>query len=293
MNLEQIKERITNLKIVKMIQAAMKTWQEVNVALLAAALAYHTIFSIAPLLIIAIYVAGLLLGRADAQEYIAGEIRILLGKNVSESILSMIDSFRRSDSGLIASIIGLLTLIFGATRVFNQLESSLDIIFETSAEDRNGIKSMLQKRALSFLMMLGFSILLLLSVLISAGISLINNAVNNILPQTEVIFQLLDYIVPVLLGVIMFSAIFRYLPNKDMGWRNILVGGLLTSVLFAIGQQLISFYLGTSTIGSAYGAAGTLLVILVWIYYSALIFYFGAVFTKAYSNREKLTEERV
>lgn len=286
MNFEQIREWITNQKSVKLIQAAIKQWQAANVSQLAAALAYHTIFSLAPLLIIAIYVAGFILGRADVQDYVTNQIQTLLGEEGTDLILSMIRNLRQDNSGLIASIIGLFTVIFGATRIFNQLEATLNIIFAADDQTDNGIVTVLRKRGLSFLMMIGVSILLLISVLFSTGLSLVQNLFEDVLPQAETLVQVFNYLVPVVIGTIMFSAIYKFLPDRDMGWRNTLIGGLLTSVLFSAGQLLISYYLGNSSIASAYGAAGSLLVILVWIYYSAQIFYFGAVFTKAYANQK-------
>lgn len=291
MNFEQIREWITNQKTVKLIQAAIEQWQAANVSQLAAALAYHTIFSIAPLLIIAIYIAGFILGRADVLDYVTDQIQTLLGEEGTDLILSMIRNLRQGNSGLIASVVGLFTVIFGATRVFNQLEATLNIIFAADDEASNGIVTVLRKRGLSFLMMIGVSILLLISVFFSTGLSLVKNLFEDVIPQAETLIQVLNYLVPVVIGTIMFSAIYKFLPDRDMGWRNTLVGGLLTSVLFSIGQLLISYYLGNSSIASAYGAAGSLLVILVWIYYSAQIFYFGAVFTKAYADRENLIAE--
>ena len=291
MNFKQIREWITNLKIVKLIQAAIEQWQAANVSQLAAALAYHTIFSLAPLLIIAIYVAGLILGRADVQDYVTDQIQTLLGEEGTDLILSMIRNLRQGSSGLIASVASLFTVIFGATRVFNQLEATLNIIFAADDQEGNGIVSVLRKRGLSFLMMIGVSILLLISVMFSTGLSLVKNLFEDFIPQAKTLVQVLNYLVPVVIGTIMFSAIYKFLPDRDMSWRNTLVGGSLTSVLFSAGQLLISYYLGNSSISSAYGAAGSLLVILVWIYYSAQIFYFGAVFTKAYADRKNLITE--
>lgn len=291
MNFEQIREWITSQKTVKLIQAAIDQWQAANVSQLAAALAYHTIFSLAPLLIIAIYVSGFILGRADVQDYVTNQIQTLLGKEGTQLILSMIRNLRQDNSGLIATIIGVFTVIFGATRVFNQLEATLNIIFGADDQAGNGIVSVLRKRGLSFLMMIAVSILLLISVIFSTGLSLVKNLFEEVIPQAEVMLQVLNYLLPVVIGTIMFSAIYKFLPDRDMSWRNTLVGGLLTSVLFSIGQLLISYYLGNSSIASAYGAAGSLLVILVWIYYSAQIFYFGAVFTKAYADQKNLIAE--
>ena len=169
MNFKQIREQITNLKIVKLIQSAIAHWQAANASQLAAALAYHTIFSLAPLLIIAIYVAGVILGRADVQDYVTNQIQTLLGEEGTQLILSMIRNLQQDNTGLIATIVGVFTVIFGATRIFNQLEATLNIIFEADDQDSNGVLSVLRKRGLSFLMMVGVSILLLVSVLFSTS----------------------------------------------------------------------------------------------------------------------------
>lgn len=291
MNLKQIREQITNLEVVKLIQASVGHWQDANVSQLAAALAYHTIFSLAPLLIIAIYVAGLLLGRANVEDYVTTQIQTLLGEEGTQLILSMIRNLRQDNSGMIASIIGLSTVIFGASRVFNQLEVTLNIIFTADDQADSGIKKVLRKRGLSFLMMIGVSILLLISIIFSTSLSLINNLFDGVIPQAETLVQVLNYLLPIVIGTFMFSAMYKFIPNRDMTWRNTLAGGFLTAVLFSIGQFLISYYLGNSSIASAYGAAGSLLMLLVWIYYSAQIFYFGAIFTKVYADRKKLLSE--
>ena len=291
MYLKQIREQITNLEIVKLIQASVDHWQDANVSQLAAALAYHTIFSLAPLLIIAIYVAGLLLGRADVEDYVTTQIQTMMGEEGTQLILSMIRNLRQDNSGMIASIIGLSTVIFGASRVFNQLEVTLNIIFTADDQADSGIKKVLRKRGLSFLMMIGVSILLLISILFSTSLSLINNLFDGVIPQAETLVQVLNYLLPIVIGTFMFSAMYKFIPNRDMTWRNTLAGGFLTAVLFSIGQFLISYYLGNSSIASAYGAAGSLLMLLVWIYYSAQIFYFGAIFTKVYADRKKLLSE--
>jgi membrane protein len=285
MNLKEIKNRITKNKLFALLKASIERWQSVNSSQLAAALAYHTIFSLAPLLIISIYVAGLILGRTDAQQYVITQIEGLLGDQGTEVILSMIRNLQKGSSGLIASILGLFTVIFGATRVFNQLETTLNILFGSVNETGDGIKYELRKRGQSFALMLGVSILLLLSVLFSTGLSLVKNLFIDVIPQWENLIQILNYVIPVIMATILFSAIFKFLPEADLNWRNTLIGGALTAVLFSVGQILISYYLGNSSIASAYGAAGSLLVILVWIYYSAQIFYFGAAFTKEYAER--------
>ena len=285
MNLKEIKNRVTENEVVRLLKASIERWQSVNSSQLAAALAYHTIFSLAPLLIISIYVAGLILGRSDAQQYVVNQIQNLLGDQGTEVILSMIHNLQERSSGLIASILSLFTVIFGATRVFNQLETTLNILFGSADETGDGIKYELRKRGQSFALMLGVSILLLLSVLFSTGLSLVKNLFMDIIPQWETLIQILKYVIPVIMATILFSAIFKFLPEADLSWRNTLIGAALTAVLFSVGQILISNYLGNSSIASAYGAAGSLLVILVWIYYSAQIFYFGAAFTKEFAER--------
>lgn len=287
-----MRKLITENDAFKLLKSTIERWQSVNSAQLAAALAYHTIFSLAPLLIIAIYIAGLILGRADAQQYVTNQMQNLIGAQGSELILSMIRSLREGRSGVIASIVSIVTVIFGATRIFNQLETTLNIMFDSADETRDGIKYALRKRGLSFALMGGVSILLLLSVLFSTGLSLVKNLFMDTIPQWETVVQWLNYGIPVIMATILFTVIFKFLPEADLDWKNTFIGGFLTAVLFSIGQILISYYLGNSSIASAYGAAGSLLVILVWIYYSAQIFYFGAAFTKEFADRYPPPKEK-
>ncbi|MEJ2487700.1 MAG: YihY/virulence factor BrkB family protein [Anaerolineales bacterium] len=289
MDLKQTIKYFSESRAATLFQNSIERWQSVNSAQLAAALAYHTIFSLAPLLIISIYIAGLWLGQADAQAYVAEQIQSLLGPEGTEIILSMIRNLREGNSGLIASMIGLGTVIFGATRVFNQLEITLNILFESKEQAENGILNVLQKRALSFAMMASVSLLLLISLLFSTALSVVKNLFIDVIPQWEAVIQLLNYSIPVFMATALFAVIFKFLPEANLSWHNTLTGGFFTAILFTIGQLFISYYLGNSSISSAYGAAGSLLVILVWIYYSAHIFYFGAAFTKEYSDWKKAT----
>jgi membrane protein len=285
MTLKKYLNIISEKKFIKLLQESVARWQEVNSSQLAAALAYHTVFSLAPLLIISIYVAGLVLGQADAQAFVTEQIQSLLGPQGTEIILSMIRNLRKGNSGLIASIIGLGTLIFGATRIFNQLEITLNIMFDSKKEEESGIVNVLRKRAISFAMMGGVSILLLLSLLFSTALSLVKNLFIDVIPQSGAVIKLLNYSIPVIMATFLFAVIFKFLPQANFSWRSTLKGGALTAVLFSIGQLLISYYLGNSSISSAYGAAGSVLVILVWVYYSAQIFYFGAAFTKVIADK--------
>ena len=167
---------------------------------------------------------------------------------------------------------------------------TLKILFESEAQAESGILKVLQKRALSFAMMGSASLLLLLSVLFSTGLSVIKNLFLDVIPHWETVIQILNYSIPVITATGLFSVIFKILPEANLKWRNTLTGGFLTAVLFTLGQLVISYYLGNSSISSAYGAAGSLLVILVWIYYSAHIFYFGAAFTKEYIDWKKAVD---
>lgn len=289
--MKKAKMQISQFPLVEMIITTFNRWQEVNASQLAAALSYHTIFSLAPLLIISIYVAGLITGQADVQTYVTKQIQTLLGEEGTQVILSMIRNLREGNSGIIASLIGAVTLMFGATRVFNQLETTLKIIFnENNQPEGNGLVSTLQKRLISFAMLGGASLFLLLSLLFSTGLSLVKNLFVDAIPKWDALINLLNYAIPVLMATFLFSVIFKFLSGGQLIWRHAQIGGLLTAVLFSGGQLLISYYLGNSSISSAYGAAGSLLVVLVWIYYSAQIFYFGAAFTKVYADRRNEQE---
>lgn len=269
-----------------MLKESFQEWKEDDALQLGAALAYYTIFSLAPLLLIVIGVAGLAFGREAVQGRIVEQIDHLVGQQGAVAIQTMIANVAKHEgSGLLATVIAGITILFGATGVFAQLQSSLNKIWNVEPKPDRGILGFLKTRVASFGMILGIGFLLLVSLVVSAGVAAVNNYFVSLMPAAEVLFQVLSLVISFAVVTLLFAMIFRFLPDVKVAWRDVWVGAAVTSVLFAIGKELIGLYLGHSSVASAFGAAGSVIVILVWIYYSTQILFFGAEFTQVYARR--------
>src|SRR6185436_14839305 len=251
---------------------------------LGAALAYYTIFSIAPLLLIAIAVAGFVFGEEAAHKEISGQLGGLLGREGATGIEEMIESAAKPKTGTLATIVGIVTLFLGASGVFMQLKDALNTIWNVEAKKAKGIVGILRERFLSLAMVCGIGFLLLVSLIFDAAISAMGNYVDRIFPGGEAVLQVVQLIVSFGLVTLLFAAMFRFLPDVRPTWRDVWFGALFTAVLFVLGKLGLSVYLGKAAIGSSYGAAGSLVILLVWVYWSAQILFFGAEFTQVYAR---------
>lgn len=253
---------------------------------LAAALSYYTIFSLAPLLVVVIAIAGLVAGQEAAQERIVGQIEGLTGSPESAKMIqNMIASARNPTSGIIATIIGVVVLLFGATGVFGQLQEALNTIWDVVKKPGGGVMKLLKDRFLSFTMILGIGFLLLVSLVIDATLSVFNEYIANLFPGANLIVQLGNFLISFGVITLLFALIFKILPDVDISWKDVRLGAVFTALLFVIGREAISLYLGTRGISDTYGAAGSIIVLLLWVYYSAMILFFGAEFTQVYARR--------
>jgi len=246
---------------------------------LAAALAYYTLFSIAPLLLIAIAIAGLIFGRSQAQEAIVAQLRTLMGDAGARAITEMLASAAKPKTATFAIVIGVVTLLVGAAGVFGQLKDALNTIWEVEEKKGGGIVGFIKGRFLSFAMVVGVGFLLLVSLIIDAALALLDKA----------LWQPVQLIVSFGVITVLFAMIFRFLPDIRIKWRDVWFGAAFTSLLFVIGKFALGLYLGKSAIGSSYGAAGSLVVLLVWIFWSANILFFGAEFTQVHARRHRST----
>jgi len=265
-------------------------WSNDNVPRLGAALAYYSLFSLAPLLIVVIAVAGLAFGREAAQGQIVWQIRDLVGKEGAIAIQNMIQSAWAPAKGIFATTIGVITLIFGASLVVSELKNSLNLIWKApQPQDAAGIfrdlLNMLRQRFLSFAMVLGVGFLLLVSLVVNAVLAGVGQRLQNLIAIPEIVLQLTTLAIWLIVTTGLFALIYKVLPDVQIAWSDVAIGALVTSTLFTIGKALIALYLGKSSVASTYGAAGSLVVVLLWIYYSAQIFFFGAEFTKVYANK--------
>lgn len=275
-----------NLKaFLALLKATWTEWNEDKASRLAAALAYYTVFSLAPLLIIVIAIAGLVFGHDAAQGRIVEQIEGLVGGDGADAIQAMLENANQPAAGVTATVIGVVTLLFGATGVFIQLQDALNTIWEVAPKPGQGIVNFLRNRFLSFSMVLGIGFLLLVSLVLSAVLAAIGTYFNHLLPGLTSLWQAINFVVSFGVITLLFGMIYRILPDVKIAWGDVWIGAAVTSLLFTIGRLLIGIYLGSSAIDSAYGAAGSFVVILVWVYYSAQILLFGAEFTQVYAKQ--------
>jgi membrane protein len=268
----------------QVLKETAKDWSEDKAARLAAALAYYTIFSLAPLLIIIIGIAGLVFGRQAVQGQLVGQIQGVVGQQGAQLIQTMIQGASKPSSGIIATVIGAVTLLVGAMGVFGQLQDSLNTIWEVKPRPGRGFLAVVKDRLASFLMVLGIGLLLVVSLVISAAVSAFGQEAGRLLGSSAVA-QVLNFLVPFLVITLLFAMIFKVLPDVEISWREVWVGAAVTALLFSVGRILLGLYLGRAGTTSAYGAAGSLVIVLLWIYYSAQILFFGAEFTQVYARR--------
>ena len=258
-------------------QLLKEAWAEFNedkTLRLGAALAYYTLFSIAPLLLIAIAIAGLVFGRSQAQAQIIGQLRRLMGDAGAKAIAEMLVSGSKPRTGTFAIVIGGATLLFGAAGVLGQLKDALNTIWNVKKKGKGGILAFIKDRIFSFAMVLGVGFILLVSLVIDAALSAFGSA----------LWEPVQLLVSFAVITVMFAMIFRYLPDIRIEWHDVWFGAAFTSLLFVLGKFGLGLYLGKSAIGSSYGAAGSLVVLLVWIYWSANILLFGAEVTQVYAR---------
>mgnify|MGYP001619181706 CR=1 FL=1 len=270
---------------VSLIKAAVRGASEDKVPMMGAALAYYTAFSIAPLLVIAIGVVGIVFG-ASGGEGVFETVRGLVGEKAAHAVRLMVEgASSRPRAGVVATAIGLATLILGASGVFGQLQEALNVIWKAKLRPDAGWGLTLRRRLLSFGMVGVIAFLLLASLIVSAGIAAAGKLFIGILPGGEAVWQAVNLAVSLGVTSVLFAMIYKALPDVRLPWRDALIGGFFTSVLFSLGQFAIGLYLGKSGVASAYGAAGSVIVLLLWVYYSSQIVLFGAELTRAYVER--------
>jgi membrane protein len=247
-----------------------------------AAIAYYTVFSIAPVLVIAIAVAGLAFGEDAARGAIVGQLGGLMGTDSADALQTMIKSASNHKSGIIATVLGIGTLIVTASGVFGQMQSALNLIWK--AEPKGGITRLIKARMISLGLVAALGFLLMVSLVISAALSALASVLNGFLPGVHILLQVINFVLSVILIAVLFAAIYKVLPDKQIAWRDVAIGAIATSLLFTIGKSLIGLYLGHSNIASSYGGAAAFVVVLLWIYYSSQIFLLGAEFTHVYAE---------
>jgi membrane protein len=264
---------------------AVKAWSADYAPSMGAAISYYTVFSLAPLLVIVIAIAGAFFGRDAVSGAIVAQLGGLIGEQGASLIQSIIASATKSGSGTTAGIISVVVLIMGATSVFTELQSALDRIWHIPPSQKpQGVWAVLRARILSIGLILGLVFLLMVSLAVSAAIAAFASLTSGLLPGYEVLLQALNMFVSLAIATLLFAMIYKLMPSTDIAWRDVWVGSVTTAVLFEIGKLLIGLYLGKSSMAHAFAAAGSVVVLLAWVYYAAQIFLLGAEFTKVYAE---------
>jgi membrane protein len=267
-----------------LLRATMSDWYEDRAQRIGAALAYYTIFALAPGLVIVIALAGLMLG-SGAESQIIGQIRELIGEQGATAIEATIRSARNETLGATGTALALIPLVFGLWGVFGELQDGLNTIWGVTPKPGRRIRDILKERFWSFAMVVGIGFVLLVSLVLSAWIAVVSTYVSNLLPAPAAALETLNSVISFVVITGSFALIFKLLPDVRIAWRDVWLGAAVTSLFFTVGKFLIGLYLGKSAVASAYGAAGSLVIIVVWVYYSAQILLFGAEFTKVWTKR--------
>ncbi|MDM0075220.1 YihY/virulence factor BrkB family protein [Variovorax sp. J2P1-59] len=264
---------------------AVMAWVDDLAPSMGAAISYYTMFSLAPLLVIVIAIAGALFGREAVQGEIVAQLTGLIGREGAIAVQGLVRSASEPERGLIAGVVSIAVLVVGATTVFAELQSALDRIWHVPEKDKpTGVWAVLRARLLSFGLILGLAFLLMVSLIVSAGVAAFGTWAGGMLPGWELLLQMLNILVSLSITTLLFAMIFKFMPTASITWRDVWIGAGVTAVLFEVGKLLIGLYLGKSGVTESFAAAGSLVVLLAWVYYAAQIFLLGAEFTKVYAN---------
>lgn len=269
--------------VFELFKQTVREWSEDKVPRLGAALAFYSVFALAPLLLIVIAVVGFVFGRDAAQRHIVAQIASIVGLETGQAIERILESASRPESSTFAVVIGVIVLLFGASGVFAQLQDALNTIWEVAPRPGRGWKGLLRDRFLSLTMVLGVGFLLLVSLVISAGISAMAGALDD--STGKFVGHVVNFVASLAIITVLFAMIFKVLPDVTIAWRDVWLGAAVTSALFVMGKFAVGAYLGRSSVASVYGAAGSFVIILLWVYYSSQILLLGAEFTQVYANR--------
>ncbi|MDX5422931.1 MAG: YihY/virulence factor BrkB family protein [Hymenobacteraceae bacterium] len=276
----------TAKSVFSLFKTTATEFSENDSLMLAAAVAFNAIFSIPPLLIIIIRAAGAVWGEAAVSGNLSNQISEAVGPSAAQQVETIIQNAQLSETGGIALWIGIGTLVFASTTFFVTLQKSLNYVWNLKVKPASSILRMVKERVFSFGIILSIALLMLISFVVSAAISILSDYLTGLLPEGMGVWLIkaIDFVVSVGIITTLFALIFKYLPDGNIRWKDLWVGAFVTAVLFTIGKFLISWYIGTSDPGSAYGAAGSIILLLIWIYYSSMIVLYGAEFTQQYAD---------
>ncbi|WP_296148850.1 YihY/virulence factor BrkB family protein [uncultured Flavobacterium sp.] len=268
-----------------LLKTTFNEFNDDNAIKLSASLSYYTIFALPPLMIIIITICGFFFGKDAVTGQLYGQINGLVGNDAAIQIQNAIKNVELSNSNVFATIFGGIMLLIGASGVFAEIQSSINFIWGLRAKPNKGIKKFIQNRLMSFSMIASVGFLLLVSLLVNSMMDLLSDRLKLYFPESTVyLFYILNILIVFMIITLLFAIIFKTLPDGNIKWKDALVGASSTAILFMIGKFGIGFYLGSSTVATVYGAAGSIIIILLWVYYSAIILYFGAEYTKVYAR---------
>ncbi len=279
------KQRITFKSLWQILKATGSDFSNCRITRMSAALAYYTVFSIAPMLILVISLSAIFYGREAIEGSIYSEIKSFVGSDAALQIQEFIKNATITKNNVFASGASIIALVIGATSVFSEIQDSINLIWSLKAKPKRGWFKIVINRLLSFSIIASLSFILLVSLLVSTVLDILVGRLIQLFHQVAVYFAYgLNLLITFVIITFLFGIIFKVLPDAKIKWRDVLTGAITTALLFMLGKFLISFYLGTKNIGNTYGAAGSIILILLWVYYSAIILYFGAAFTKNYAQ---------
>lgn len=269
-----------------LLNGAIVAWRDDYAPSMGAALSYYSVFSLAPLLLIVVSIAGLAFGAEAARGEVFGQLRGLMGDEAAAAVQALLASLAQRERGLTSTIVGVVALLIGATSVFGELQDALDRVWRAPLRDRSGsIWRLVRSRLLSFGMILGIAFLLMVSLVLSAAISALGKWWASAFGEWELLLQSANLVVGYVMTTLVFALIYKVMPRVDVRWKDVWLGAAITALLFTIGRFLIGLYIGKSGIASGFGAAGSVAIVFVWVYYSAQIFLLGAEFTWLYARR--------
>jgi membrane protein len=278
--------RITLDGLGSIFKRALAGWWNDDVPRLGASLAFYTLFALAPILVVAIAIGGLVFGEEAVRGQVVGQIQGLIGREGAVAVQAMLEAAARPSSTLAASVAGAITFFLGATGAFLELQTALNIIWRVRPKSRgNYIRQLLKQRLISFGLAVAIGFLLLTSLLVSAALAAIHAYMGNAFPGVLVLWEALNVVVSLAVITLLFALVYKVLPDRKLSWGNVWVGALVTAGLFTIGKLVIGLYLGTTSVASSYGAAGSVIVILIWVYYSSQVVLLGAELTREYVDK--------
>jgi len=271
--------------IFALVKQTTTEWFDQDLSRMGGALAYYTLFAIAPLFVIVLAIAGFWFGEEAARRELFSQVSGLVGNEGGEAIQALVSAANKPKTGAWATVIAVATLLVGATSVFVQLQDSLNSVWGVRRLPGRGLRNFVKDRLLSFAIVVGIGFILLVSLVLSAGLSALGKFMSGMLPAQESIWQGINFVISFGVITLLFAMIFKVLPDVKIAWRDVWIGAGITALLFNLGKFLLGIYLGRSSVASAYGAAGSLIIVLLWVYYSSQILFFGAKFTQIYANK--------